>query len=282
MPPPKVFLSYARANLDAAEELARALRAKGIDTFLDKWNIEPGANSVLKINNELGTSDYYVLLWSAAAEGRYWVETEWAAALVREERLRKSFLFIVRLDDSDLPTLLAPRQYLDAVGSGSHNTVAEALAGFWLRDDAVGVYVMPAPKRSIDGTHPSIRIYARNRPLDFACELTVPQEPTGRELRDRISAELELPTEQTTAPGGRVGLRFTYQFLLAGVPIATDATTPVRLTDGSIIDIAVRVEQFGPDGSVGEPALYLPTRPSVLASATMRFLFMEAFRNLLP
>jgi hypothetical protein len=278
---PKVFLSYARVNLNAAETLARELKDRGIDVFLDVWNIKPGASSVLEINNALATSDYYVLLWSAAAEGRYWVEMEYAAALVREDRLRRSFLFVVRLDETELPTLLAPRQHVDAFGVGSHDTAAAALAGFWLADRVVGVPVMPAPERSIGDTRPTVRIYARNRALSVAHELRVPEAASDRDLSDLIFADLRLPTEQTEFDG-LVGLRFTYRFLLAGKEITGDADALVRLTDGATVDIEVTVASFGPEGPLADAVPYLPARAARLAPATIRSLVVEAFKHLLP
>jgi hypothetical protein len=286
---PKVFVSYARINLDAAEKLARELKDRGLDVFLDIWNIPPGASCVLAINNALSTSDYYVLLWSAAAEGRYWVEMEYAAALVREDRLRRSFLFVVRLDDTELPTLLAPRQYIDAFGARSHDTAADALAAFWLADRAVGVSVMPAPPKpstddtrpTIADTRPTVRVYARNRALSVAHELTVPEETTGQELSDLIFADLKLPTEHTSFDG-LVGLRFAYRFLLAGEAIPADSDTRRRLTDGSTIDLEVSMESFGPGGPLADAVPYLPAGSAALKPATIRSLFREAFKHLLP
>ena len=65
-----------------------------------------------------------------------------------------------------------------------------------------------------------------------------------------------------------MGMRFTYRFLRAGVAIPADVDTLVRLTEGTTIDIEVSVEPFGPDGSIGEPVPYLPTRSGALSLAT--------------
>jgi hypothetical protein len=281
---PKVFMSYARADLEVVEELATELRDRGIAPFLDVWHIKAGRNIVLEINKALTHSDYYVLLWSAAAESRFWVELEYTAALARERRLSRAFLFVVRLDDSDPPTLLAPRVYLDAF-NGDRHRVADRLAEIWLRDSAVGVPVMPAPHGVPDDPpvpEPHIKIYVRNRELSVGHEITVPEKVTGRDLDGLIRRQLALPAEHSGF-GGRVGVRFEYRFLLDGAPISGDTETLVPVNFGDAIDVEVAVEPYGPDGSLTKPVRYLPsTRPGGLSSATLRSLVSKAFDHLLP
>lgn len=49
----RVFISHSSKDKPAVEKLARALRAKGIDAWLDKWEIAPGDDIVARINEGL-------------------------------------------------------------------------------------------------------------------------------------------------------------------------------------------------------------------------------------
>jgi len=138
---PRVFLSFAGRDRMTAHRLCQDLRVCGLDSFVDEQSIAPGENFVLAINQALTQSDYYVLLWSHACVDRPWVNEEWSAAFVRELREQRSFLFIVRLDTTPLPPLLASRQYYDAFANW--DKMVNGLAAAWHRDRAVGEPVLP-------------------------------------------------------------------------------------------------------------------------------------------
>jgi hypothetical protein len=276
--PPQVFLSYAGADRAEAEKLDQALRDQGIDPFLDVLRIRPGDNVVLEINRALARSDYFVLLWSATTPGREWVEDEYAAALALERSMEKKrcFLFVVRLDDSDLPPLLAPRRYLDVRG-GDFAAVAHQLAVVWRADLGEEVPVMPVPADRRSAVH----IYVRNRSLSWAYELSVPNEISVRELDWSIRGTLHLKDEQT-AFNGAAGLRFRYQYFLSGAPISDDPAMVVRLPEGATVDVLVWLEPFGPDGALGTPTPYLPGRSGPLSPKATRVLITQAFQHLQP
>ncbi|WP_239340193.1 toll/interleukin-1 receptor domain-containing protein [Frankia sp. CiP3] len=276
---PKVFLSFAGADRGAAERLAMDLRQCGVDPLLDQ-QIQPGSDWILWINDALTHSDYYVLLWSQAARDRCWVKAEWTAALHRDLSGRRSFLFLVRLDDSPLPQLLAPRQYLDAA-NGWENVVRD-LVTTWQRDMAVGVPVMPAPPIASEaGNPPSKMIYVRNRVLSFAIVLAVPETTTAGELVRLVRTRLALPDEETKF-NGLVGIRFQYRLIIAGKPTPDDPAAALHLQDGCTVDLEVSVEPFGPTGPLAEGTTYRPGTPGTIPPATTRSLIRTAFRHLVP
>jgi len=127
---PKVFLSFAGSDRAMAKRLADDLEMYGFEAFYDARDIAIGGNLVLSINRAMAESQYYVLLWSGNCVDRPWVDEEWAAAYVREINEARSFLFIVRLDETPLPPLLAVRRYLDGVHHWP--SVARDLADTWL------------------------------------------------------------------------------------------------------------------------------------------------------
>jgi hypothetical protein len=280
---PAVFVSYATADRAEVQEFHKDLVDRGIDPFIDFMDILPGDDVVFTINNALERSDYYVLVWSAAARDRYWVNSEISAAMVLEQRRGRAFLFIVRLDDSELPPVLAPRRYLDAF-NGRRQAAADQLAAVWTRDRAVGTPVLAAPAPVPEPeprAEPTVHVYARNQSLGVAHEIRVRTAVTGRELVAALTAQLRLPT-QTSEYGGAVGVRFRYRYLRDAELIAPDSTSVLGLVEGDVLDVEVTVEPFGPDGTLADPVAFLPDRgPFPLSPSMIRDLCQQAFEHLL-
>ena len=272
---PRVFVSYTGNDRPVAERLRRDLRERDIETFA----FPPGGNFVLDINRALAQSDYFVLLWSQACVDRPWVDAEWSAALVRGLQQRRSFLFIVRLDTTSLPPLLAPRQYLDAFNNW--DDLVTELAATWGRDRAVGDPVLPAPFPAVTDNNgpPNIVLYIRNEALSVTHVIAVPAESTGQDLERLVRGALALP-DVAEKFGGAVGMRFYYQLKKAGNLISPDGGK-LHIVDGDTVDLEVQVESFGPTG----PSLITTYRRGVstsLAPATTRSLINSVFDHLIP
>ncbi|MGH3699752.1 MAG: toll/interleukin-1 receptor domain-containing protein [Pseudonocardiaceae bacterium] len=293
---PQVFLSFAGEDRKKAEKLREDLAGCGIDAFVDKQDITLGGNFMLAINNALAQSDYYVLIWSHASVDRPFVEMEWSAALVRDlqEQVRKrwSFLFVVRLDATPLPPLLAPRYCLDAFDNWSG--MVSQLAATWHRDRAVGERVLPAPDSSImhngEAPRPTIRLYVRNRALSVAHLIVVPEDSTGQSLDFLVRRVLALPGSETKF-NGTVGMRFGYQLRSAGNLVPADGTplAVLHIVDGATIDLEVQVESFGPGWSSttgtflgGQSQLARERGQTILAPTVARALIRSAFGHLTP
>lgn len=290
--PPRVFVSHAGPDRREAYRLARDLGDHGIETFVDVRDIRPGDNVILTINRELAQSDYFVLLWSQHCEGRAHVEEEFAAAYSRQIRERRSFLFVVRLDRSDPPGLLAPRCHLDAFAGWSE--VVAQLVHTWTRDRAVGLPVLPSPRPA--GTDDrGMVLYVRNKSLVVAHVLAAPKDCTGLELDGLVRAGLGLP-ERVVEFDGRVGVEFQYQLMFAGKPVpAGGMLASAGIVDHSTIDLEVRLDFFGPDGPTSNGSTFrnpdkpVPTVPdprgggaTARAPATARTLARKAFAHLTP
>ena len=59
-----VFISHSSKDKPAVEQLARELRARGIDAWLDKWEIGPGDDIVASINAGLDAADAGIIVFS--------------------------------------------------------------------------------------------------------------------------------------------------------------------------------------------------------------------------
>jgi FAD/FMN-containing dehydrogenase len=295
---PRVFISYAGVDKELADEFDTMVRMHGVDTFIDT-QIAPAQSVVLTISDELDRADFYVLLWSNAAVHREWVRREWAAALALEVRRKRVFLYVVRLDDTELPAMLAPCRYLDAFddrsqGGARWKGAVGQLVEAWQKDQGFGVPVLPAPnlpevEALWDGE--SICVFIRNRALSVGHKMLVPAPVSGQELFEQVRTQLALP-EDATMFGGKLGLRFAYQlFVPSGERVKTDTSTPVRLGDGDELELHVTMEPFGPDGRTGQPIDFWSESPNGRASSgpepslpieVVRELAMSAFNHLAP
>lgn len=104
---PRVFVSHA--GEDKARfvlEFATRLRAKGVDAWLDRWEMGPGDSLVEKIFDEgLKSADAIVIVLSHNTIDKRWVKEELDAAMVHKIE-RSARLIPVVIDDCAVPESL--------------------------------------------------------------------------------------------------------------------------------------------------------------------------------
>lgn len=293
---PQIFLSFAGADRKKAQQLAVSLKAHGVRSFVDTDSIEFGENVVAAISRALGQSDYYVLLWSQHTANRRWVTHEWTGALYqevcREVAKQRTFLFLVRLDNSPVPELLAPRRYLDA-SSDDWTGVAAALARAWERDCGAYVPVLPAPEPPAKIDAEPMELYIHNRIiLPVSHVVTVPKVATGAELPHLVATALRLPTT-VAAVADIVGTRFRYAFQFAGRPVADGPLADQGVTNASAVNMLVSVDIISRGELVSSWTLRAeeapdlageadPRLPAELSRKTLDILIAAAFKHLQP
>lgn len=98
------FLSHATEDKDRfVLGLAERLRAKGVDVWLDKWEMVPGDSLVDKIFEEgIGGADVFLIVLSMNSVGKPWVREELNAAVVRRIEGNCRVIPVV-LDDVEVP-----------------------------------------------------------------------------------------------------------------------------------------------------------------------------------
>lgn len=127
------FISYARADAEAATALAAELEAVGLPVWLDTEALEPGHNWVAEIERGLEEAGYLLLLLSAAALSSRWVEREWTTMLARQLGGKAGGVVIpLRLAPVTLPALLRPLQAIDLFPD--FEAGLRSLVGFLLRE----------------------------------------------------------------------------------------------------------------------------------------------------
>ncbi len=99
----RVFISYAREDIEIAKRLYRDLRSAGADPWLDTEKLFPGQDWKLEINRAVRDCTYFLALISEkSVEKKGYVQKELRLALdvVNELPPGKVYVIPVRLDDS--------------------------------------------------------------------------------------------------------------------------------------------------------------------------------------
>jgi transcriptional regulator with XRE-family HTH domain len=104
---PKVFVSHAREDKERfVLDFARRLRDRGIDAWVDQWEILPGDSLVDKLFDEgLRDADAVIIVLSQHSVHKPWVREELNAALVNRIN-RQSKLIPVLIDKVSVPEAL--------------------------------------------------------------------------------------------------------------------------------------------------------------------------------
>jgi hypothetical protein len=105
---PRVFISYSRDDLSAAQQLERALQAHDIAVWRDQESKYGGQQWPKAIGEAIAAHDCLLLVWSKNAAKSHFVEFEWNNAIA----LRKTILPCL-LDDTPLPPALSVINALD-------------------------------------------------------------------------------------------------------------------------------------------------------------------------
>jgi len=142
----------------------------------------------------------------------------------------------------------------------------------------------PAPSA---GARPGVRpagqleIYIRNQELSVHHYMAVSPQMFGWQLMAQVRSDLALQ-DSVTAVGGRVGMHFKYELhhnqtpLPQQIPLAQSG-----LTNGSLLDLQISVEQFSPKG-VSEAVQYRPGQTGgIIADRVRDKLWHQAFGHLL-
>jgi hypothetical protein len=97
MPDNAVFISYARDDLGAVQQLKTAFDAAGIKTWFDMDRLEGGDDYDRKIQKNIARCSYFIPVISAATERRLeaYFRREWSYALDRTRNMADEAIFIL-------------------------------------------------------------------------------------------------------------------------------------------------------------------------------------------
>lgn len=124
VPPPRemaehaVFISYAREDLAAVQQLKAGLDAAGITAWFDLDRLESGDDFARKIRGNVARCSYFIPVISATTQRRVegWFRREWNWAVDRTEAMAAGARFIlpVCIDDTPEKEAIVPEEFLRA------------------------------------------------------------------------------------------------------------------------------------------------------------------------
>jgi hypothetical protein len=105
---PKVFVSHASEDKDRfVLDFARRLREKGVDAWLDKWEMLPGDSLVDKIFQEgIKDASAVIVVLSPFSENKPWVREELNAAFVKRINSGSKLIPVI-IEDCIIPEALS-------------------------------------------------------------------------------------------------------------------------------------------------------------------------------
>jgi hypothetical protein len=127
--PPKVFISYNRADRDWAEWIAGAIDRGGYKPIIQAWDFRPGQNFVLRMQQATTEADITIAVLSEAYLKAEFTQPEWAAAFAQDPTGEKRQLIPVRVTQCTLQGLLKPIIYVDLVNLGEEDAEHALLDG---------------------------------------------------------------------------------------------------------------------------------------------------------
>lgn len=123
MPPPKVFVSYARVDEPFVARLANSLIKHNHDVWLDRYRIEPAKSWARQIGEALDQCQVMLLVVSPASMASENVEDEWNYFLDN-----KRPVVVARLKGCKVPYRLSKLQYVDFDGQDFDQALARVAA----------------------------------------------------------------------------------------------------------------------------------------------------------
>ena len=116
--PPKVFISYNRADRDWAEWIAGAFESAGYEPIIQAWHFRPGENFVLRMQEAAAQTDFTIAVLSETYLKSEYTQPEWAAAFAQDPTGKKRKLIPVRVAECALTGMLVPIVHIDLIGLG--------------------------------------------------------------------------------------------------------------------------------------------------------------------
>lgn len=110
-----IFLSHTGVDKPIVRQVNAELALLGAETHFDELGVLNGDIINEWIDRALDATTLFTLFWSAAAANAPWVKAEWTAAHWKFISEPHKFI-VVRLDDTELPVLLASKKWIDARG----------------------------------------------------------------------------------------------------------------------------------------------------------------------
>src|SRR2546423_1105749 len=148
------FISYTGTDQNWAEWIAWQLEEAGYSTILQAWDIRPGSNFVLEMDNATQEAERTITVLSPEYLNGSYTKAEWAAAFRRDPTGEQGILLPIHVRECkhQLTGLLGSIAYIDLVGLDDMLVACDVLLTGIRRERAKPV----APPRFPAGIQPSL------------------------------------------------------------------------------------------------------------------------------
>ncbi|WP_319549870.1 toll/interleukin-1 receptor domain-containing protein [Desulfogranum marinum] len=109
----RVFLSHSSKDKPFVRELDKALRAFGVDTFLDERDIGIGEDIPQKVYDALQEATYVCYILSNNSVDSEWVKEELSVAKMLEKERGGVFILPILIENIKIPTAIKSKRYAD-------------------------------------------------------------------------------------------------------------------------------------------------------------------------
>lgn len=109
---PKLFLCHSSNDKELVSSFATYLYGKGVDIWIDSWEIKAGDSIIDNISRGIESSNFFILFASSSSLESKWVRLEFNAALMKEIEKANSVIIPIKIEDCDLPPLIRDRKYI--------------------------------------------------------------------------------------------------------------------------------------------------------------------------
>src|SRR5262249_45119901 len=127
--PPKVFISYNRADRDWAEWIAGTVETAGYAPIIQAWDFRPGENFVLRMQEAAAEANITIAVLSEAYLKSAYIQPEWAAAFAQDPTGKKRQLIPVRVAECPLTGMLSQIIHIDLVNLGEQDAQRALIDG---------------------------------------------------------------------------------------------------------------------------------------------------------
>jgi hypothetical protein len=190
--PPRPFISHAHADKERfVLDFAKRLRGKGIDAWVDTWEMLPGDSLVDKIFNEgLKSCTAFIIVLSKNSIQSKWVHEELNSAIVK--RIEDSTKLIpIRLDGCEIPTALKDTFWIEVSDLSSYEREFEQVV-----NTIYGQYGKPPLGVAPAYVRPDVLKLEGLSPIDsvifeHACNVAMEQGHSSLIHGERLVKELE-------------------------------------------------------------------------------------------
>lgn len=114
-----VFISHSSQDKEFARWLAVDLANKSHKPWLDEWEIKAGQSIPTKIAEGVDRCDFLLIVLSPRSVESRWVENEWQSKYWVELQNNSVKVIPLLYERCKIPTLLAPKKYVDFTGAFS-------------------------------------------------------------------------------------------------------------------------------------------------------------------